>query len=381
MEKKLIEEINYTTLEPVLLRINQNNVNPSENITRKHKLAYQNFVLNLNKILMQNDPLLAKYHKTEDVKLKTLRSRIGRCYNIYDYEVKVPLPSTLYTVKISKPGLITLQLSDNKIQQDNVAAVLQNWANDENFILPENFIKWGENLIEKCFGNNNSEKTFKKHSVKIERQDCGGLNLHVRNVETLVEFDVVITFTLNFNTTPGAFILKHKEMARENWVAVPIVHKADNKNWRYSFPNAEKLDLTDLNYLKCVLRLVKILREAADLTHLSNYHIKTVFLLEVESQKTDFWKKGLSYLFIIMICRLQLALDKKEIPFYWDKSANLLDDLTVAEVEDCRVKLTSFIDKIHQSFTVKPHVKLDDFLVNKDDDDILSQSMLNFHIK
>lgn len=82
-----------------------------------------------------------------------------------------------------------------------------------------------------------------------------------------------------------------------------------------------------------------------------------------------------------MICRLQLALDKKEIPFYWDKSANLLDDLTDAEIEDCRVKLDSFITKILQSFTIKPPVKLDDFLVNKDDDDILSQSMLNIHIK
>lgn len=191
--------------------------------------------------------------------MKTLRSRIGRCYNVYDYEVKIPLPSTLYTVKFTKPGLITLQL-DNKMQQDDVADILKSWVNDENFIMPDKFVKWGENLIEKCFGNNSSEKTFKKHSIKIKRPDCGGLNLHVQNVETHVEFDVMITFTLNFNTTPGPFILKHKELAREKWVAVPIVpeNESNIKSWRYSFPEAEKLDLTDLNYLKCVLRLVCI---------------------------------------------------------------------------------------------------------------------------
>lgn len=126
---------------------------------------------------------------------------------------------------------------------------------------------------------------------------------------------------------------------------------------------------------------MKILRETAEMTHLTNYHVKSVFLSEVKNQKQDYWKKGFSYLFISMICRVQLAVESKNIPFYWDENVNLLDDLSAIEIEKTRKNLNSIIYKIHESFTLTPVVKLEDFFVNvDDDDDVLSVTMSKYGV-
>lgn len=126
---------------------------------------------------------------------------------------------------------------------------------------------------------------------------------------------------------------------------------------------------------------MKILRETAELSHLSNYHIKSVFLMEVKNQKSDFWKKGFSYLFISMMCRLQLAMESKKIPFHWNESVNLLDDLSLEEIEKTRKSLNSIIYKIYESFSSTPVVKLEDFFVSvDDDDDVLSVTMSKYGI-
>lgn len=63
MEKKFIEGINYKRLEPVLQRINQNNINPSDNITHKYNLYYQNFLKTLQHIIITNNSFMDKYLK------------------------------------------------------------------------------------------------------------------------------------------------------------------------------------------------------------------------------------------------------------------------------------------------------------------------------
>ena len=63
MEKILVEEINYKRLEPVLQRINQNNINPSDNITHKYNLYYRNFLKTFQHILTTNNSFLDKYLK------------------------------------------------------------------------------------------------------------------------------------------------------------------------------------------------------------------------------------------------------------------------------------------------------------------------------
>lgn len=60
METKFIKEINYKRLEPVLLKINQNNINPSDNITRKYNLHYKNFLKSFQEFLIGNNIFLNK---------------------------------------------------------------------------------------------------------------------------------------------------------------------------------------------------------------------------------------------------------------------------------------------------------------------------------
>lgn len=146
--------------------------------------------------------------------------------------------------------------------------VFQKWIDASNVVLPQKFNKWAEEtLLElfkiKSFTDPENYVTLENYSFSIEKTDTHDFKFHIQKNNSADEFEVYMTFVLHFNTFPSVFLDKHSENSGEAWLAVPIIpsnkSNANLKQWRYSFPNVEKKMLIDQNYLKCVLKLVRII--------------------------------------------------------------------------------------------------------------------------
>lgn len=73
---------------------------------------------------------------------------------------------------------------------------------------------------------------------------------------------------------------------------------------------------------------VKKLRDALGLKAIASYYIKTLFLWKIETESDrKYWQNKISFLFQTMVEELHDAIVKKNIPYYWNPSNNLIATL------------------------------------------------------
>lgn len=137
------------------------------------------------------------------------------------------------------------------------------------------------------------------------------------------------------------------------WLVVPKPNKSipdgyrQNRLWRLSFQDFEKEMIKGCQQLKIAIRLVKKLRDSLGMKAIASYYIKTLVLWKVHHvEDKKYWQKKISVLFKDMVEDLYKAVDKKNIPYFWNENNNLIDGVKPSVLQEYAKKLKVVLNAI-----------------------------------
>lgn len=110
----------------------------------------------------------------------------------------------------------------------------------------------------------------------------------------------------------------------------PPAHIASLKNsdnfFRVSMPDAERHLMENKGCVKMLIKIFKVLRDTENWRFLVSYHIKTVFMHQLEKHPdAEFWKEDKAgELFILMLQQFIAVMDKKTLAHIYFPNCNLL---------------------------------------------------------
>uniref|UniRef100_A0A0A9YIZ2 Protein MB21D1 n=1 Tax=Lygus hesperus TaxID=30085 RepID=A0A0A9YIZ2_LYGHE len=120
----------------------------------------------------------------------------------------------------------------------------------------------------------------------------------------------------------------------KQWYIVPKpLRDYDNDRiWRLSFTDQEKVIMNRLEHLKPTNKLMKRLRDNFAWKKLSSYFIKNVFIRQAHKQRASgdeqaFFRSNLGYLFIYFLSVIKVHLQGNQLPFFWDPDMNLFKQI------------------------------------------------------
>lgn len=107
---------------------------------------------------------------------------------------------------------------------------------------------------------------------------------------------------------------------------------------------------------------MKKFRDAQKMDKIASYYIKTLFFWEhVELQasgRSDMWEKcDITTLFKHMLKRFHAALDKKEIPYFWNKRHNLIENVHQSIINEYKYKVKNLLSIMDDSWRYKEVAK------------------------
>ncbi|XP_063831717.1 cyclic GMP-AMP synthase-like receptor isoform X2 [Ostrinia nubilalis] len=133
---------------------------------------------------------------------------------------------------------------------------------------------------------------------------ANNITIYLQN--NMIDIDLVPSLAFELPKKP---VMCKVDFSKKEFIKIKqyfVVPKpTDNDlNWRLSFPFQERLVLQNQNNLKCVVKLLKQLRDVQGFTSLASYYIKTLFLWEVSVTDASFWKSNsLTFLVIHMLVK------------------------------------------------------------------------------
>jgi len=120
------------------------------------------------------------------------------------------------------------------------------------------------------------------------------------------------------------------------WVLVPkfcnrndmIQNSVFETTWRLSFPEAEKELFHVQGCFKKIIKLFKLLKDTqSSWLAISSYHIKTLFLLELDQNPTYWNEIDFGMRFMEMLKKLKSVISHKSLPDYFNRNENLLSEM------------------------------------------------------
>jgi len=139
----------------------------------------------------------------------------------------------------------------------------------------------------------------------------------------------------------------------QDWLAVPKPVKnkpSPNLSFITSYVDSERHLIANKNNLKNTLKMLKKIRDRRKLSNLKSYFIKTVYLWENENQPSDFWNSSTSKVLMIMINKLIDHLKEGKILFFWNKSQNMLGNLTKNQIDSILKEFQNAVTILTMSF-------------------------------
>ncbi|KAJ3660811.1 hypothetical protein Zmor_005242 [Zophobas morio] len=280
----------------------------------------------------------------------------------YDLDCLLCLPKIVEpTVKVSdKPGYVHIVLN-------NMEALRKSEIEGPKYVGLDNLLvgnrlstqkvrSWMESLMTSAvIGNSTMEikmddsdskcvvkyKVFKSGpalTLKLE----GNLN----GQDFKIDIDLVPCFTFFDDHWPGNEYRPNPSQKKNTFFVVPKSPSEDAPlHWRLSFQEQERELLSGYAVMKPTIRLIKKLRDRHE-HKIASYYIKTVFLWELEMLDKNFWNKPLSFVFVTMLRKYAEYIERKNIPYYWNDSNNLLGDLNEITASCIANKLKNIVDHI-----------------------------------
>ncbi|KPI98110.1 hypothetical protein RR46_11231 [Papilio xuthus] len=263
-----------------------------------------------------------------------------------DIVIRLPINYDDIIIECDQPGFVRLKIMsafdnlDKQKEWEQCHKVTRDWRDGDKYLLQNKFRSWMHGIVQKALNEMNGRVTVNGTTYLMTYKESGpAYTLFIRNEENDEEFkldvDLVPVIRFRLPRWPKGYRKIEKVSLCRDWLVVPKPNKeasgaARGRCWRLSFQDHERDLIKECHHLKKVLRLMKKLRTALKMKAIASYYIKTLFLWKVEKEKKQFWQNNLSFLFTTMLQDFHDALEKKNIPYFWNSKNNLIGSLDPA---------------------------------------------------
>lgn len=262
--------------------------------------------------------------------------------------IRLPVDHSKLEFETCTPSFIMIKGQKAFNEGSSLSTDLLRWVDDEGYLLQTKFRDWMESVLTKAFdglpfhessgGNTRCLKVGKQdgeeQEYKIGYKKSGpAMTVKVVTPDNLsIDVDLVPAFQFGPPIWPDSVLPLPKNCNKKSWMVIPKPKKLkefetpgpnDAREWRMSFLDQEREILNGTGTVKPTIKLLKKLRDSTKFK-LSSYAIKTVVLMEMQTQNSEFWKNRGTYIFLFMLHRLTEHIRTGHIPFYWDGKDDLL---------------------------------------------------------
>ncbi|KAJ0180121.1 hypothetical protein K1T71_004712 [Dendrolimus kikuchii] len=260
-----------------------------------------------------------------------------------DIVIRLPINYDEIIIENDKPGFVKLkiiQAFDNLDKQkdwENYHKITRDWRDTDKYLLQNKFRHWIHSVVQKAVNQLEGKIDVNGVVYVLKYKESGpAFTLNVTNDAGgeyfKLDVDLVPVIRFMLPRWPTGYRKLAKSQAN-NWLVVPKPNKAlsdncqKNRCWRLSFQDYEREIIKGCNQLKVVIRLIKKMRDTLELKGIASYYIKTLFLWKVDQHKKDYWQNKTSVVFKDMLQEFYNAVEKKNIPYYWESENNLIENL------------------------------------------------------
>jgi len=342
---------NVSQLDPFLHHLNNQIITLKEKEIKEANLNLQNVLLGtmVNEMKRVDETFREVYQQPHFVGSYYENLRVGHPSE-FDINLELQLPISESHIEIqttgTEPGFAKIKVNTqfHTHTYEAVKKKIESWLED-GYLCRDKIIQWLQGIVDKVLQTVNWPQ-----NIKVRRNMSGpAVTLNVQENTKLIAVDLVPVFCFGTNRWPPQptrqlSSLPWRFSPHLKWCVVPKSPRHDSPTqnsvfryqWRMSFYMYEKEMMNNRNNMKPVIKFMKLLRDLQNWPNLSSYYIKTMFMLEQVKHDpgTGFWRKGLGYLFMHMLGRLEEYLQAKKIPFFWDERCNLISHLGAAEIQN-----------------------------------------------
>ncbi|XP_055374271.1 cyclic GMP-AMP synthase-like receptor isoform X5 [Condylostylus longicornis] len=262
-------------------------------------------------------------------------------------------------IKVTKdpklPGYCNINIKEamEKIktekQNEDIYKHFEKLIDKDGFIIQEKIQRWIESSMTKALNELNNGKWIIRNGENLyEIKYTKSGPAHTINVTIDKKFfsvDLVPAFVFDKTKWIAKRPLpSNTPLKCQDWIAVPKPVKSSvspNISFITSYVDTERHLIKDRCALKSTLKMIKKLRDTRNLHNLKSYFIKTIYLWETERQPENFWDKSIRIVLLHMMDRLIEYLEKGNIPFFWDRSQNMLGNLDKNQIKSILNEITS----------------------------------------
>ncbi|XP_039748771.1 cyclic GMP-AMP synthase-like isoform X2 [Pararge aegeria] len=245
------------------------------------------------------------------------------------------------------------------------------WLDDRNYILRSKFTDWFKSVANRGlnqFQTKNGLPVCVVDGVQYTiRTSSGGPAWTIIIEAGLFRLDVDLVPALKFPENRWLEGRSYRripmECRRDFWMVVPKPNKSgqntfdEQRSWRIALQDQEKQLLNNTYSLRQTIRLMKKLRDAQGMNKIASYYIKTLFFWEIEDKKTTdptFWKQNdIATLFKHMVNKFYIAMDRGNIPYFWNKNHNMIENLNSNIKNEYKRKISALIAILENSYNYK----------------------------
>ncbi|XP_033222612.1 uncharacterized protein LOC117176470 [Belonocnema kinseyi] len=283
----------------------------------------------------------------------------------YDLDVIICLPWREETLRFetpqNKPGFVKIQLTEiSKLPDWDIyhKQALAKLIDPKNYVDQNKFRVWMESVVAKTLNRLPKDASFGRNGRLL---NVGGVTYRISTKKSGPAFtfmikvpqghviDVDLVACLEFSVPPPKRYKGFKG-EKKKWLAIPkpITEENGNLMWRLCFYQYEKERLK--GPMKTVIRLLKKLRDTENWKNFASYYIETLALHELESHDSSLGQLPLTCIFMHMLRRLRDTAKQHSLPFFWCKEFNLLERLSVKEMQNIAFRLIQIVSKIERLY-------------------------------
>ncbi|XP_045764925.1 uncharacterized protein LOC123867093 isoform X2 [Maniola jurtina] len=319
----------------------------------------------------------------------------------FDMDIVIDVPVSMHTnpldpadsdilIETYRPEYLWLRAGTqyrnlpNRDRQDfQINKTAYDWLDKKNFILGSKFIVWFKSVGNRALNEfqklNGRPVCYVDGVAYTIRSSSSGpaWTIHIESEGFKLDVDLVPSLKFPESRWLGK---KYRKIPagcrREFWLAVPKPNPdapptphEEQRSWRLALQDQEKQLLNHTYQLRQIIRLIKKFRDAQGMDKLASYYIKTIFFWEIADlqnvqkgkklrKKEAFWKQNdIATLFKYMLQKFYDALEKKSIPFFWNRRKNYIQRWDIDRLNEYKGKINKLLNVLNNPSDYKSVAK------------------------
>ncbi|XP_043649192.1 uncharacterized protein LOC122617406 [Drosophila teissieri] len=221
-------------------------------------------------------------------------------------------------------------------------------VSDDGYIYREVLQGWLRGIFHKVFNSSLRLTCFgRTYTTKYTAGGYGcAHSIEARCGDRTISFDLVPAFEFHGSQWPlDVAPVPSQVRSQYSWFAIPQKKSGsnDDRTFMVCAPHWEREVMKGSYNLKNVLRLMKGLRDANDLPHLSSYMLKSVILQQLSNVN---WQRDEALLLVEMWQQLVYHLRCGTLPFFLANGHNIFDRMGGSDLATCQINAIEILRKL-----------------------------------